>query len=460
MSEFFTLNRPLILFLYGQAFFVMGLAIFLQSRRHSRLQLARDLRWLAAFGILHGLHEWGLVFIPIQATYLPVPYISLLRALHALLLAASYACLLMFGTVSLGEHWKRRRWLAAALLLVWLCIFWVSLQLIPTEEAWHDFTVIWARYLLGFPGALMAAYGLRYQALTRIAPLGVNNIYRMLRVAGVVLGIYAILGGLLVIPAPFFPANVLNRSTLENLLGIPVEVYRSVVGVVLAVSIIRALEIFEIELDRLIEQMEVERVESAQRNRIGQEIHDGAMQGIYSVSLILDAMQSNVRRGSVGAQRLDQARDVLTDVTADLRRYMVSLRAIVPDRPLAEALRQLADNPRFSSLLDVALNLEVEPDLPPAQAGNLLGIAQEALANAARHAEARHVRMVLSHDSSGIVFHIEDDGKGFDETAITPGFGLRAMRDHARLLGGKLNIDSQRGKGTLITLRLPEKDML
>jgi uncharacterized membrane protein YeiB len=49
----------LVIFVYGLTFFIMGLAIFLQSRRHSRLRLARDLHWLAAFGILHGVHEWG-----------------------------------------------------------------------------------------------------------------------------------------------------------------------------------------------------------------------------------------------------------------------------------------------------------------------------------------------------------------------------------------------------------------
>ncbi len=70
-KEVLALNHIIILFIYGQVFFVLGLAIFLQSRRHSRLKLARDLRWLASFGILHAMHEWGLVFIPIQAEYMP-----------------------------------------------------------------------------------------------------------------------------------------------------------------------------------------------------------------------------------------------------------------------------------------------------------------------------------------------------------------------------------------------------
>ena len=66
----FERNREIILFLYGLVFFLLGLIIALQSQRYSRLDLARNLKWLAAFGIAHSLHEWGDLFIPIQATHL------------------------------------------------------------------------------------------------------------------------------------------------------------------------------------------------------------------------------------------------------------------------------------------------------------------------------------------------------------------------------------------------------
>src|SRR5215510_11582569 len=97
LQEFFAINRTLVFFAYGLVFFVLGLAITLQSRRHSRLSLARRLHWLALFGFFHGFHEWGDVFIPIQATYLPPPFISLLRAIQLGLLSLSFACLFQFG---------------------------------------------------------------------------------------------------------------------------------------------------------------------------------------------------------------------------------------------------------------------------------------------------------------------------------------------------------------------------
>ena len=59
LTEFFELNREIILFVYGLVFFILGFAIVLQTRQSSRLDLARNLRWLAAFGIAHGFYEWG-----------------------------------------------------------------------------------------------------------------------------------------------------------------------------------------------------------------------------------------------------------------------------------------------------------------------------------------------------------------------------------------------------------------
>jgi signal transduction histidine kinase len=456
VKEFFELNRPIVLFLYGQTFFVMGLAIFLQSRRYSRLQLARDLRWLAAFGVLHGFHEWGMVFIPIQSTYLPIPYTSLLQTLQVILLAASYTCLSLFGAAALVERWRAGRRVILSLGVTWIILFGVALQLSPDQKTWLLFSSAWARYLLGFPGSLLAAFGLRYHAGTGAISIGGTTIKNTLHVTSYTLAVYAFLGGLLVAPVALFPASILNSTLIEDPIGIPVEVYRSIAGMIMAVSIIRALEVFDIEEDRLIESMEVEHIRAAERDRIGQEIHDGAMQGVYSISLILESMQPHVAAYKKAADRLEQARRVLEDVIADLRRYMVSLRVQAPEAPLAECLENLANNPRFSSLVDIVLKLDIEPELSPGQAGNLLAITQEALSNAVRHARASRVTITLSKEQEVSVLRIEDDGQGFDEKQTPSHFGLRAMYDQAHLMGTSLTLHSQPGSGTVIELVLPE----
>src|SRR5512139_4054849 len=97
LAVFFEANQAIIYFAYGLAFFTMGLAVALQSRQFSRLELARSLNWLAGFGILHGLNEWGDLFIPIQTTYLATPVVNLLYVVQLVLLALSFTCLFAFG---------------------------------------------------------------------------------------------------------------------------------------------------------------------------------------------------------------------------------------------------------------------------------------------------------------------------------------------------------------------------
>ena len=97
IRNFVELNRQIILFVYGLAFFMLGLAIAFQSRHYSRLDLARSLSWLAAFGLTHALYVWGELFSPMQEVYLSLTGIEILHTLHLIFLGISFACLFEFG---------------------------------------------------------------------------------------------------------------------------------------------------------------------------------------------------------------------------------------------------------------------------------------------------------------------------------------------------------------------------
>src|ERR1044071_4562744 len=97
LEVFFAHNKQIFLFVYGFGFFILGFAIILQGQRSSRLEVARSLRWLAIFGITHAFNEWGDLFIPIQAQYLDITLVRLLRVLQLVLLAGSFASLFEFG---------------------------------------------------------------------------------------------------------------------------------------------------------------------------------------------------------------------------------------------------------------------------------------------------------------------------------------------------------------------------
>jgi len=468
LRQFFSLNKIIVLFIYGLVFFVLGLAIALQSRRYSRLDLARSLGWLAAFGLTHGLHEWGDIFIPIQATYLEEPLVRFLQVLQVVLLAVSFACLLQFGVSALRPLQGRWRWLAGApagLLVVWgLWFFYPGLQLAPDLDTWLRQSAILARYLLGFPGGLLAAYGLRHQALTRIAPMNLPYIVRTLRVAGLALVAYAFLGGLIGPPGGFFPANVLNNDTVEATLGTPPPVLRSLVGLVMAVTVIRALEVFDVEVERRIEEVEQAQIVAMERERIGRELHDNVIQTIYSAGLIVETARRKLAPDDPLASRLEQAMTALNEAIRDLRRYILELRPEPGTENLAEGLRRLAEDAHLRSLVEINLQLDL-PDgigLSPVRAGHVLAIAGEALSNVARHSRARRAQLHAWREDGRLRLVIQDNGIGFPQgmpvdntSGLTGGLGLRNMRDRARLLGGELRVESQPGRGTTVMLDVP-----
>ncbi|GMR10682.1 MAG: histidine kinase [Anaerolineae bacterium] len=458
LRRFFEVNTVLVFFTYGQVFFVLGLAIALQSRRHSRLELARILGWLAAFGISHGLHEWGQLFIPIQSSYMPEAVISFLRVIEIILLALSFTFLFQFGAEALRDRWPRLTAAPILIMLGWSLVFVMpGLVLNPTLEGWHQQSSIWARYVIGFPAAVVAAAGLRYQAQRRIKPLAPGSIYTTLQIAGIGLVAYALLSGLIVDPGDFFPANWLNTERFLAWIGIPVEVFRSLVGLILAITIIRGLEVFQVEVDRSIEKIEAERNLSSERDRIGRELHDGSIQSVYTAGLLVESARRRLPAEDEAGHKLDRAMTVLNEAIASLRSYIGQLRPGPLDISLVEGLRQQASDPGLTTLMsvDLELDLPAEESVSPLRTAHMLAIVSEALSNAARHANARRVVLRADREGKQFTLLVEDDGQGFSPDNVEAGYGLRNMRDRARLLGGELVIDSEPGRGTRVTLTAP-----
>jgi signal transduction histidine kinase len=455
----FDQNRPIFQFLYGLVFFILGLAILVHSRSYSRLELARSLSWLAAFGLFHAAYEWAELFSPVQEAYLSLRGIALLHSLHLTLLCVSFVALLEFGAALLRPLHRARwlRWVTIGLFSAYLVFIAGPLpRLLPQAHEWHAAAEALARYGIAFPGGLLAAYGLRENTFRLIAPLRVPHIIRTLRVAGVALALYALAGGLIPPAAPFFPASVLNAASFERVLGLPPLVLASLVGLVLAVAMIRALEVFDLELRRSIEAMEQQQILAVERNRIARDLHDGAIQTVYTAGLLVESARALTPAESPAAGRLDKAMTVLNDAIAGLRRNLAELRPIPAAEPLPAALRRLAADPRFRSLVEIDLALDLPEDraLSPARTDHVLAVAAEALSNVVRHARARRVRLAAARADGALTLVIQDDGIGAP-AAPRDGYGLRNMRDRARLLGGALALESSPGQGTTVRLAIP-----
>ncbi|HEX2141955.1 MAG TPA: histidine kinase dimerization/phosphoacceptor domain-containing protein, partial [Candidatus Limnocylindria bacterium] len=381
LTELFETNRVIVLSVYGQVFFVMGLAIALQTLRRSALSLARPLPWLAGFGIVHGFHEWGYLFIPIQSGYLPLAATEGLLVLQLVIKGISFALLLQFGVELLAAVSRlpilpRLRLLPAAALLGWVGATlavsaavgphtpdagaWLAegrideaLQVVGTPLAVGD---VLARWMLALPGAAMAAWGLAASA-AQVRPVARTPVVAGLRVAAVAFAAYAFLGGAVGMSAPFAPASVLNGAALAEASGLPIEVLRSLTGLVIAVAIILALDLFEQETDRALAEARRRELLARERERIGRDLHDGIIQSIYAAGIHLEEAGAALDPGSDAPRaRIQTVLHELEHISGELRRTIFDLRtASLETLDPEEIVRSVADELRANSLVAVDL---------------------------------------------------------------------------------------------------------
>lgn len=198
-----------------------------------------------------------------------------------------------------------------------------------------------------------------------------------------------------------------------------------------------------------------------ERNRLAREIHDTLAQGLTGLGLQLEAADALLDAGAAPGQVQALVRQALGLARANLeetRRSVQDLRAApLEGRTLGEALDALAhdwtaqDNPPVRLILAT----DARP-LPVRVETGLYRIAQETLTNIARHAEAEHVTLRLETLPDRIRLVIEDDGRGFDESAPEADhFGLIGLNERARLLGGTLHIESSPGSGARVEVVVP-----
>ena len=195
-----------------------------------------------------------------------------------------------------------------------------------------------------------------------------------------------------------------------------------------------------------------------ERQRIGMDLHDGAMQSLYGVGLLLeDAAERTAEQPEAARRVMTRAVELLNGTIAELRRYVMGLRPIRgAERPLSESLPTLASQLGREALLDVQVEVDADAEtaLDPEQREATFYIAADALTNVARHARARSATVSFARSDGGVVLEVRDDGVGFESAGHGAGLGLRNMRERAFVAGGRLHVSSAPGRGTLVRLEL------
>jgi len=196
-----------------------------------------------------------------------------------------------------------------------------------------------------------------------------------------------------------------------------------------------------------------------ERHRIGMDLHDGAIQSLYGLGLLIEDASSQVDSAPHDAKaHLGRAVDRLNAAIADLRSYVLGLRPIRgSDRPLRESLATLASQIATNALLvaNATIQPEAEDSLDDTAREAVFYVAADALGNVARHARARHVALSLYRDGEVVVLEVVDDGVGYDPKALVGGFGLRNIRERAFNVGARVEVASAPGAGTRLQMRIP-----
>ena len=202
--------------------------------------------------------------------------------------------------------------------------------------------------------------------------------------------------------------------------------------------------------------------EETERSRINRELHDRFAANLAAASLGLASVGRVLPAEALAAAgpQLDEIRKLIAETLAQSRDLMAQLSPpALADFGLLAALRAHAEAMKARTGFEIAVEGQaLEPRLPIAVETALFRIAQEALANAAKHGGTGRAEVRLQPGASGLELAVRDEGAGFDPAAPPsgPSWGLRTMHERAEAIGAALTVKSSRGAGTLVTLTLPK----
>lgn len=473
-----------VFFAYGLAFFTMGLVVAYEAVAHiSDPHMSRAMYRLAFFGLVHGMHEWFEMF-QIIARLESIARASVpLEIVRIGVLAISFFALCSFGLEMLHRSVSRCGVLCGGTLI--LAIYAGGVGLLTYHFGPDPFDVLpavdaWTRYSLGVGGGLLAMWGL-VDGAQEYRQKGIVAVTRGWFVTGVALGLYGLVGQTASNPSLFGLSQVYNSEVFIRIFGFPIQALRAGFAIVAAVGLLAALRALEFERQREMSEMraqartELERRETLQkelmrhimvaqeeeRSRIARELHDQTGQTLTALNLRVAALQAGQ---AVDQATLDDLRGLARDSLADLHQLVTDLRpAQLDDLGLVAALHWLSDQMSKRFGLSVLVDIDGKRRRLPGEIETaLFRITQEALTNVARHAGVTTACVDLCFMPDAVRIEVQDEGLGFDvkqkldSTLDGLGaWGVIGMQERALSVGGRVQVISGPGRGTLILAIIP-----
>lgn len=445
-------------FITGLVFFIMGFIIllqYLQYKHLSDLKIVKKIWILALFGLFQGLGHWIAALMPISlAPHVPT-YLSFWFSLWQVILnTVSYFCLYWFAVEVMSLVVKKSDYLKLTvvfLAFIWLLIFLLTHSL--NWIVWLNTSLTWSRFLLAFPGSILTALVLNLEAKD-FRSVGMPTIVNNLYVAIASFCLYALSCGL-------NPPNVpLLTFFTGSWYGTLADILRTVGGLGMAISLIRVMEIFNIESNKKLAAAQHREAVLQERLRIGRDLHDGVIQSLYAIGLSLEVVNNTLDTSLPKSKRiLNNVLDNLDATIKEIRHYILDLT--LPEGQEVKwpgSVRALVDT--FADTgLDIKLSYRVAGgtlNLDSHTAQELLYVVKEALSNAARHAQATQIQVDISGNEGNLDIAIRDNGVGFEIERLGDDLsGLKNMKERVENLGGEFAVVSKIAQGTEVLIKLP-----
>jgi NarL family two-component system sensor histidine kinase LiaS len=213
------------------------------------------------------------------------------------------------------------------------------------------------------------------------------------------------------------------------------------------------------ELESLLDtRRELAQIE--ERNRMARDLHDSVKQQAFAASAQISTARKLLAQNSNKAiENIEEAERLTNALRKELTNMIQDLRSpALEGKGLATALQDYRQDWSRQNGIKLDIRLQGERPLRLDIEQTVFRIVQEALANVARHSNADKVEIRLVYTSEELTCMIHDNGRGFDPTQASSGFGIRSMQERAKTLGSQLNLESATEEGTTITFAIKLKD--
>jgi signal transduction histidine kinase len=273
------------------------------------------------------------------------------------------------------------------------------------------------------------------------------------------------IGGNLLVVGVQSPGGVARQTALSTARSqqwvFLLSLITMILGVVIGGFVLRRETLRRLQLESELRQSEMEQALLAERNRLAGDLHDSVTQGLYGIVLHAGAALGQMAAGKTAQVKtyLEEIKTAARESLGEMRLLIFELRPpVLEEEGLVAALETRLYAVEKRAGLAVALNADLEGPISKVVEEGLFRIAQEALNNILKHAQATRVKVNLRQVGARVILEVIDDGRGFDLQAglDAGGMGLPGMKTRAREMDGRLELETHPGGGTRLYVEVKQ----